>query len=126
MLSSMLTYTTRYRPRVDTASETFKELASALGSMTAQGDVLVVFGADWTSEIAYLANRRAVMLPSDSPSPDTVAAAVAGLNEYRIGAMVVCFDSVRPLVPEWASIVQVQPTPSVSADGCDIHLQVGG
>ena len=123
VLVSMFTYTTHYRPKVDTVSHHFATLSTEIMARTAEDEVLVVFGADWTSEIAYVANRRALTLPTGLTQPDLVAEAVNDLEGYRVGAMVVCFEAIdSPLVLDWAAIVGANPSAISTVDGCAIHM----
>ncbi|HIE0126357.1 glycosyltransferase family 39 protein [Stenotrophomonas maltophilia] len=71
----------------------FSEVARVVKENTSNDDVIIVFGMDWSSEMPYLASRRAVMVPDWAPLEHYVSIAKpdsALLGGGRMGAVVDC------------------------------------
>jgi hypothetical protein len=68
-------------------------LVQAIQEETRPDDTLVVLGCDWSSEIPYYSQRRALMIPNwrQADFMQNPKAYLEALNGYRIGALVV-FD----------------------------------
>lgn len=66
-------------------------IAEAVRRMTEPSDVVLIYGADWTSVLPYYAERRALMDRADRPFTDPVMrAALTNLRPDRVGAAVLC------------------------------------
>jgi dolichyl-phosphate-mannose-protein mannosyltransferase len=62
----------------------------AVREQTAASDVILVLGCDWSSEVPYYCQRRALMIPTwDSIDWTGFSRYLALLDDYRIGALVV-------------------------------------
>ena len=73
-------------------------LVQAVKRVTNPRDVILVFGQDWSSEIPYYSQRRALMWPQwmvrnwDSPA---LKEAVGRLSGNHIGALILCYRARR-------------------------------
>jgi hypothetical protein len=71
----------------------FAALASSIKEVTQPTDVIVIFKRDWSSELPYYSERRALMWPAwmaeDMDAP-AMRDAINKLGHYRIGAVVFC------------------------------------
>lgn len=66
-------------------------LAGAVKSRIRAGSALIVFGCDWSPELAYYSGRKAVMVPNQDALPLSVASDPARfLGSTPLGAIVVC------------------------------------
>lgn len=75
----------------------FANVSSAATRLTEPQDVLLCFGWEWTSELPYYAERRAVMWPSwmgeESFDNPALQETIRKLENQRIGALIVCNES---------------------------------
>jgi hypothetical protein len=80
-------------------------LGREINAMTGPEDVVLVLGHDWSSEVPYYSQRRALMWPKwmgedfDSPQMKTALARLAG---FRLGALVVRKSGTDPRLVESA------------------------
>jgi hypothetical protein len=77
----------------------FTRLASAVAERTRPTDVIVVLGLDWNPEVPYYARRRALMWPGWgdlSVDGKDVAAALAHLGNWPVGALLRCSEEIPP------------------------------
>jgi predicted NAD-dependent protein-ADP-ribosyltransferase YbiA (DUF1768 family) len=83
-------YVEHYFPAQRALSSGGDWLTRSLQSVTGPEDVIVVLGQDWSSITSYYARRRAVMFRDHiARDPDRVEQALAALEGYRIGALVI-------------------------------------
>ncbi len=68
------------------------QIAALIKAGTPGQGVIVAFGLDWSSELPYLADRRAVMVPDWAPTSalETLASADTALGDGPLGALVNC------------------------------------
>jgi hypothetical protein len=62
VIMSLYHYKKNYWP-VQGTGYNFSEISSDFGKYTNPDDVIMIFGADWSSEIPYQLKRRAVIIP---------------------------------------------------------------
>jgi len=75
----------------------FSEVARVVKQNTGADDVVIVFGMDWSSEMPYLASRRAVMVPDWAPVEHYMTIARMDsplLGGARMGAVVDCPNQI--------------------------------
>jgi hypothetical protein len=79
------------RQRSHCAKQWFSSLLKAVQEETQPDDVIVVLGRDWSAEIPYYSQRRALMIPNNKLTNfiQNPEAYLKGLAGYRIGALVV-------------------------------------
>ncbi|MCW5549157.1 MAG: hypothetical protein KIT44_09355 [Opitutaceae bacterium] len=83
-------YTEHYYPAQRAVSAGGDWLTRSLQTVTAPEDVILVLGQDWSSITPYYARRRAVMFRDHvARDPERVEQALAALEGYRIGALVI-------------------------------------
>jgi hypothetical protein len=97
-------------------------LGTAVAAATSPGSVVVGLGMDWSSELPFYADRRALMLPDwlprhlDSPM---LAGSLGNLRSGEVGALVVC--SPRAEDAAFSSVLaerlRLDPVPTRTA-GC--------
>jgi hypothetical protein len=90
-------YRIYYLPIVNVNNQYFEhQLGEEIRKVTETDEVILIYGADWSSEIPYGARRRALMdrwsLPLSDPS---MVAAIEVTGRERITAMVICGDRAR-------------------------------
>lgn len=68
----------------------FQTLKWFVDTNTKPDDILVYFGADWSSEMPYYTNRRASMFPDSLTTKENFIPAVFNLRPYRIGGVLFC------------------------------------
>lgn len=82
-------YATTYFDRPARSGFSPPELTSLLHTATREGDVLLILGEDWNPIIPYYAERRAVMILSDSfGNIDAIHAILDALPPDSVGALV--------------------------------------
>ncbi len=72
------------------------QIAAVVKAATPEDSVIVGFGQDWSSELPYLAGRRAVMVPDWAPTTAlaSMAASDAALGGLPLGALVECPNAI--------------------------------
>ena len=106
------------------------ELATIIDRTTAPGDVIVITGLDWSSELPYQSHRRAIMDPNalsflfpNSLGP--IEPVILNQHSQTIPEMVVCGEMrdtgrARRLL----DLLEIQPsTTALHADNCDVYLR---
>ena len=100
--------------------------ASVIDRETNSTDALLIYGLEWSSELPYQAQRRAIMVPTwnDSVGP-AAQRTISDLGVSHVSALVVC-DGARgqsaALLTNMSSI-GFAATRRFSADRCDIFLR---
>lgn len=90
-------------------------------------NVLVVYGWDWSTQIAYYAERRAIMVPQGrEPDSEALDAIVRRLPSKKIGALLIRNNTAQRATPafirERLNHFRLAPAPfATSADG-DLYL----
>jgi 4-amino-4-deoxy-L-arabinose transferase-like glycosyltransferase len=104
------------------------KLSNYIKNHTTEGDVILTFGADWSSEISYYSQRRAVMVPDWYLMKDVNKNSIDVKNlftnwskytDYYYKAMVLC-GSYR----ENKDIINLfESTSQVDFDDCSVHIR---
>lgn len=94
------------------------EVAKVVGAQTEPDDVLIVFGMDWSSELAYFGRRRAVMTPDWAPvahfeSLDSSNSTLLG--GAAVGAVVDCPNGIPASTTQYARYRKILDRYSVSS-----------
>jgi hypothetical protein len=105
----------------NTANSRTLALAASLQRLTQPDDVIVALGYDWSSELAYYAQRRAITIPNWQDPAQRAAATIDALAfPHKIGALVDCGS------PEWLSrgleAQRQRLESSIRVAGCDIRV----
>ena len=86
-------YLTQYFPRQGMTSDHSFFRNEMDRNISGKDDIIVVFGADWNSEIPYYLQRRTVMFQSDDLHAKSFQEMVQNLKTYRIGAILFFKDA---------------------------------
>jgi hypothetical protein len=89
MFFSAKHYVTTYLP-VQGEQFRFEEMKEVVNRHTKPDDVLVIFGADWSSAMPYYLERRALMFPASLTTAENYGPAIEQLRPYRIGGVMFC------------------------------------
>jgi hypothetical protein len=118
-------YARYYTPQKHWRSE-FDSVALTVKTTVPPEDIILVFGLDWSSELPYYAERRAVMWPGwmsqDMDSMD-MKKTLNNLGDTRIGALVIC-DSARAdptLVKRATNILRIAEVPKYRDSRCTLY-----
>jgi hypothetical protein len=119
---------TLYLPLQSTNVRFGAHVGSALQRLMEPDEILIVYGADWSSEIPFYAERRALMLPQFA-SAIAVEDALRSAESCRIGAMVVLDPpvglgvdpSLRSQLSEQRRRMGLSEVPSVAEQGVTIY-----
>ncbi|HSP98298.1 MAG TPA: tetratricopeptide repeat protein [Candidatus Dormibacteraeota bacterium] len=101
-------------------------LGAVLRRVTAPDDVLLIYGEDWSPELPYYAQRRALMDRNNrSFSDPTMRAAMENLKTHHVGAGVFCraSRSRTDLVRQAQQAFELLKVPFVGTGGCDVYLE---
>jgi hypothetical protein len=111
--------------RTDTASGSLLASALAAKELTQQDDVLLIFGYDWSSEVPYYSERRAIMEANWALWESAVfQAALANMKSMRIGAVLECGEARSEHEEIQARLADLgfTPSPVYQNDSCAIYL----
>lgn len=111
--------------RADTTGTPLFASAIAAKELTRPDDVLLILGYDWSSEVPYYSERRALMEPGWVPwQTPTFQAALANLRSTHLGAMLVCQDarSKQDEIQSRLAALGFSQTPAYQNVSCDIYL----
>lgn len=70
----------------------FQDMKYQVDKLTGADDILVFIGADWSPEMPYYFDRRALMLPDSLTDEENYRKAVENLKPYRVGGIFFCFN----------------------------------
>ena len=100
-------------------------LIPAIQKSTSPSDVIVIFANDWSPELPYYSERRALMwapwMQQDVNTPD-FKEAVANLGNNQIGAAVFCHPPQK-LLEDALPALNLAPEISVQEGPCELHLR---
>jgi hypothetical protein len=103
------------------------DTARVVKGLTLPEDVLLVFGEDWSSEIPFYAERRALMWPQWMPQSigsQPLREAIAKLGERSIGAVLACQAAKRrSSAAQIASALGLSPIPRHENGLCVIYAR---
>ncbi|MCH2188026.1 hypothetical protein MK280_19405 [Myxococcota bacterium] len=128
MVSCIESYRETYLEIQKRDAQHLEPLAQEIQRRTSVSDVIVVWGADWSSEIPYLARRRALMMwPHHFREEGAVAEALRRLEDYNIGAMIVCGEnrSDPSSMNDRSDLFGMESAPVFSGTACQLHLPAG-
>jgi hypothetical protein len=99
-------------------------LIPAIQKSTLPSDVIVIFANDWSPELPYYSERRALMwapwMTQDATTSD-FKKAVSDLRDYQIGAAVFC-SAPPKLIADGLTALNLRPEVSVQEGPCELHL----
>jgi hypothetical protein len=105
-------------------------VAYAIKRMTRPEEMILVFGGEWSSELPYYSERRALMwppwVPQDMDSP-IMKEALSKLSDTRVGALIVC-NTARAdsqLIKRATAVLKVAKTPAYKDDVCSLYPRDG-
>jgi hypothetical protein len=109
---------------------TVSQIAALIRSSTPENGVIVAFGQDWSSELPYLAGRRALMIPdwASDQALQSFAGSDAALGGLPLAALVDCPNQVgsTPERAAWQAQILARHTAgsrSQAIDGCQVWLR---
>jgi len=100
------------------------ETAAVIQKYTDPSDILLVYGLDWSSELPYYSQRRALMdkrTGMSFPDEPKMNKALNKLSNYRIGAMVFCNKKTEETF-NLTEVYHFQREPMFNNSKCQIHL----
>lgn len=120
-------YNRTYLPmlRWDTTGTPLFTSAMAAKDLTRPDDVLLILGYDWSSELPYYSERRALMEPGLVPwQTPAFQAALANLSSVRVGALLACQDarSKHDEIQARLAALGFMQSPAYQNASCDIYL----
>jgi len=92
-------YNRLYRPLQDRDDQGLSRMAAAIRDRTAPDDIVVTLGFDWSSEVPYYSERRAVALAGWA-KPAQVRKSLKTLAPYRVGAVAILHPVEKPISRE--------------------------
>lgn len=110
------------------ATARYQEMKKFVDLHTKHDDVLIFYGAGWTSEFSYYLDRRSLMLANWMIIPENserYARAIDNLRAYNIGAVIFCGDVKYDAEKQKNTLSYLQlPNvgETVSADGCNAYF----
>jgi len=122
-------YYGRFYPAQQNTGRSYANLASAVKDSTAPSDVILIFQNDWSSELAYSSERRALIWPAwmdQRADAAPMREAFARLGDNKIGAVLFC-DQARTnnwFVRRSVSSLGLAPTPVFRDASCSVFLMV--
>src|SRR5205085_8829214 len=121
---SVLGYFKNYYPIQEKNFAGLSPVAVALDKVTQPMDVPLVYGLDWSPELAYLSQRRMFMVRFWSPSHvGLMKEVVARIGIQKISALVICGDMKKQVNPieEQDATFGLRFVPYFSNSDCDIY-----
>ncbi|MFA6036676.1 MAG: hypothetical protein WC748_00985 [Legionellales bacterium] len=89
-------YATNLKMKIP-ADNTLLAMSAAIKQYTPKDSAIVVFGLDWSSELAYYSERKAFTVPGWIPEYDAVwQAPIAFIGDKKLGALVLCEAGDKP------------------------------
>ncbi len=92
-------YDRTYRPIQVRNASRLQRLGAAIRERTAPDEILILLGLDWSSEIPYYSERRALCLPIWA-DPAQIGECLNSLAPYQIGAVVILAPVQKPIPRE--------------------------
>lgn len=103
-----------------------RHIGEIVKAHTKPDDVIMIWGADWDSSIAYYTERRALMDRKGRTIDDPVMVeARRQLKDagYEVGALIFCWYAKKPeFIKERTLPLGVSDEPDFEANNCKIHL----
>ena len=123
VINSITTYNARLYFVQENGDSDIANVARAIKSVTQPQDVLLVFGRDWSSDVPYYSQRRAIVWPGWTWLEPQFGEAVRKLGGNRIGAVVLCNGTERDpqLMQRIASVVGALNKPAYRDAVCAVY-----
>jgi hypothetical protein len=98
-------------------------VARAIKNVTQPNDVILVFGRDWSSDVPYYSERRAIVWPGWTWLEPQLGEAIGSLGNNRIGAVVLCNGTEQnvQLIQRVAGLVGNIGKPSFRDPACAVY-----
>lgn len=99
------------------------DVARAIKNSTQPKDVLLIFGRDWSSDLPYYSERRAIVWPGWTWLEPELGQAIGKLGDNRIGAFVLCNGTEKDpqLIQRLAGIVGTANQPAYRDPVCAVY-----
>jgi hypothetical protein len=118
---------TLYLPLQARNARLMARVGAAVRRVSQPGEIVVVYGADWSAEIPFYAERRALMLPGFAGAK--AADALRAVESCRVGAMVVVdphvgsgwYPSPPSVLAEQRRQMGLSEVPSFSEQGIEVY-----
>ena len=126
MLASIKGYYNRYYMVQKNNVSHLDNTVHAIRHMARPHEIIVVFGQDWSSELPYYSERRALMwpawMPQDMDSPE-MNEALSRLGNIRVGALAVCnrAQTDSRLIDRATDVLKLVATPKYEDDVCSVY-----
>jgi len=89
IICSITHYYTNFRP-AQGATSRYAEIKKDVDAYTSDKDILMIFGADWSSEMPYYLERRTAMFTRVMRDTPKYSNLKKNLSDYKIGALIFC------------------------------------
>lgn len=89
IICSIAHYYTNFRP-AQGATLRYAEIKKDVDVYTSDKDILLIFGADWSSEMPYYLERRTAMVRGVMRDTPKYSNLKKNLSDYKIGALIFC------------------------------------
>jgi hypothetical protein len=101
-------------------------VAYTIKQITPPEEIILVFGEDWSPELPYYSERRALMWPSWMPEDmdgPIMKEALSKLSDTQIGTLVVCNNARgdKRLIGRATAVLQLAGTPVYKDDVCSLY-----
>jgi len=106
------------------SSHTGLKIALEIKKITKPSDVILIYGRDWSPEVPYYAERRAIMdREGRLLSSPAMTSSIAQTGKNNIGAMLVCGDQYQDqsFIEERVRFFQFSRSASFSEDQCGLY-----
>jgi hypothetical protein len=117
-------YYERFYPIAARNNQSIMGVSQAIRNVTQLDEVVVVNGAEWSSEIPYYSRRRALMFPSwlSLEGPE-MKATLQMVSEYHIGAIAFCFAErdEGSKIDKVTKLLKFQMRPVYQDEMCEIY-----
>lgn len=90
LIFSIKAYRTLWTGITKMTNNPLLEISVTIQKYTNPNDVLLIYGLDWSSELPYYSQRRALMGRDEALDNPEMRASVTQLSGYKLGAMVFC------------------------------------
>ncbi|MDE2060470.1 MAG: hypothetical protein KGL31_05665 [candidate division NC10 bacterium] len=124
---SIVGYYQRYYTTQKTNNMELPNVSNFVKSHTQPDDLILVFGLDWSPEVPYYSERRALAwpewMPRDMDAP-AMTESLARLGHRRFGALVACNgDQARlQLIQKATNVLQLAEKPKYEDVKCSVYL----
>ena len=130
VITSINGYYSRLYATQSNNANLFNNLAFTINRITPPGDVVLIFSREWTSELPYYSERRALIwprwMPRDLDAP-AIREAIGKLQGYRIGAVALCDGSQKnvDLVQKTVNGFSLTTSPEYEDSQCAVYASAG-